>query len=145
MASDPVQHRSPRWRGAAPAAICLGLAACNPEQSALHPAGEEAAGVAALFWWMAGGLAGIWIVVMGTVVFAVLGRRRPQSERFADWFILLGGLAFPTVVLAALLVFGLSLLPAWGEDEPADLRVQVTAEQFWWRIGYEQPDGSVIE
>jgi cytochrome c oxidase subunit 2 len=44
--------------------------------------------------------------------------------------------------LAFLLYFGLSLLPAWTETDSPDLRVHVTAEQFWWRIGYERPDGS---
>jgi cytochrome c oxidase subunit 2 len=129
-------------------AVALGatlLAGCSGMQSALHPASEEASGVASLFWWMAGGAALVWAVVMGAAIYAVLGRNRPRSEWFADRYIILGGVAFPTITLAALLIFGLSLLPAWGEDESADLRVQVTAEQYWWRIGYEQPDGSVIE
>jgi cytochrome c oxidase subunit 2 len=130
--------------GAAIALVPL-LAGCSDSQSALHPAGEEAAGVANLFWWMTGGLVVVWTFVMGTAVYAVLGRNRPRTERFADLFILIGGLAFPTVVLAVLLVFGLSLLPAWGEDEPPDRRVHVSAEQYWWRIGYELPDGSVVE
>ena len=120
-------------------------AACNPTQSALHPAGEEAEGVAELFWLMTGTGAIIWLIVIGITVYAILGRRRPTSERFADRFILIGGVAFPTVVLAALLVVGLSLLPAWTEDEEPDLRVHVAAEQFWWRFGYELPDGTLIE
>jgi len=126
-------------------AACLVLVACNPTQSALHPAGDEAAGVAWLFWLMTGVGAAIWLIVIGITVYAVLGRRRPTTEWFADRFILVGGVAFPTVVLAALLVFGLSLLPSWTEDEAPDVRIHVRAEQFWWRVGYELPDGSVIE
>lgn len=94
---------------------------------------------------MAAGAAVIWLVVMGFAIYAVVGRKRPRTERFADRFTLIGGVAFPTVVLAALLVFGLSLLPAWTEDEAPDLRVHVRAEQYWWRISYEAPDGSRIE
>ena len=127
------------------AGLCLALAACNGSQSALHPAGEEAAGVATLFWLMTGAGAVIWLVVIGITVYAILRRGSPPSERFADRFILIGGVAFPTVVLAALLVVGLSLLPAWTEDEAPDLRVHVTAEQFWWRVAYEGPDGARIE
>jgi cytochrome c oxidase subunit 2 len=130
--------------------ICAGglsaaAAACNPTQSALHPGGEEAAGVANLFWIMTIGGAAVWLIVIGITVYAVLGRRRPQSERFADRFILIGGVAFPTVVLAGLLVVGLALLPAWTEEEAPDLRVHVGAEQFWWRFAYELPDGSRVE
>ena len=143
MASQPTHYRIGRF------ALILGapilLAACNPIQSALHPAGRDAAEVASLFWIMS--LAGflIWAVVIGTVMYAVLGRRRPTTERFADHFILIGGVAFPTVTLAALLIVGLSLLPSWAESDPPDLRVHVTAEQFWWRIAYDAPDGQRIE
>jgi cytochrome c oxidase subunit 2 len=143
MASGRIEGRTHRL-----VAIAIGglmLAGCSSTQSALHPAGEEASAVANLFWWMAGGTVVVWAVVMGAAVYAVLGRNRPKSERFADRFILLGGVIFPTVTLAALLVFGLSLLPAWGGDDAADLRVHVTAEQYWWRIGYERPDGGVVE
>jgi cytochrome c oxidase subunit II len=121
------------------------LAGCNGEQSMLHPAGEDAAAISNLFWAMAIGAAVIWLVVMGTTVYAVLGRKRPTTEKFADRFILIGGVAFPTVTLAALLVFGLALLPDWVREDAPDLRVHVTAEQYWWRIAYERPDGSRVE
>ena len=121
------------------------LAACNGEQSMLHPAGEQAEGLATLFWVMAAAGVVIWCVVMGAAIYAVLGKKRPRSERFADRFIFFGGVAFPTVTLAALLVFGLALLPNWaGGDEP-DMRVHVTGEQFWWRFAYEGPSGERIE
>ena len=129
--------------GAVVAALCLG--ACNPVQSALHPAGTDAAELARLFWVMTAGGALIWLVVMGTAIYAVLGRRKPTTETFADRFILVGGVAFPTVTLAALLVFGLSLLPSWAEGDPADLRVHVTGEQYWWRLAYETAEGGRVE
>ena len=62
---------------------------------------------------MTGAGAVIWLIVMGLAIYAVVGRKRPKTERFADRFVLIGGVAFPSVVLAALLVFGLSLLPSW--------------------------------
>lgn len=123
--------------------ICL--AACNPEQSALHPAGKDAAELANLFWFMTAAGALVWCIVMGAAVYAVLGKRRPRSERFADRFVLLGGVAFPTVGLAALLVFGLALLPNWAEADAPDLRIHVVAEQFWWRLGYEGENGVRID
>lgn len=87
----------------------------------------------------------IWAIVIGATIYAVVGSRRPKSEWFADRFILVGGVAFPTVSLAILLVFGLSLLPNWTEAKSPKLRVHVTAEQFWWRLAYELGDGGTVE
>lgn len=120
------------------------LAGCVSNQSMLHPAGEDAAAIANLFWVMAAGTVVIWLIVMGITVYAVLGKNRPTTERFADRFILLGGVAFPTVTLAALLIFGLALLPDWVRTDRPDLRVHISAEQYWWRVAYEMPDGSLV-
>lgn len=122
----------------------LSLAACNPEQSALHPAGSDAADLADLFWFMTIGGAVVWCILMGAAIYAVVGKKRPRSERFADRFVLVGGVLFPTTGLAALLIFGLALLPDWAEDDAPDLRVHVVAEQFWWRLDYEDIDGTTI-
>jgi cytochrome c oxidase subunit II len=122
----------------------LFLAACNPEQSALHPAGEDAAELANLFWVMTISGAVVWCMIMGASVYAVLGKKRPRSERFADRFVFFGGVAFPTIGLAALLVFGLALLPHWADADTPDLRVHVVAEQYWWRLDYEAADGTRI-
>ncbi len=128
-----------------PAGLSLAVAACSPVQSALHPAGTDAAEQAVLFWFMTGAGALIWLIVMGAAIYAVVGRRKPKSEKFADRFILVGGVAFPVAALALLLVFGLSLLPSWAETEPPDLRVHVRGEQYWWRLSYELADGTRVE
>lgn len=136
--------------GAIPARWSIWLAAflpagCRTEQSALHPASDEAREVATLFWAMTAAGAAIWVAVMGTAVYAVLARRKPVSERFADRFILICGVVLPTVLLAALLVFGLRLLPGWGAAAAPTLRIDVTAEQFWWRLTYHAADGARVE
>lgn len=121
------------------------LTACNPEQSALHPAGKDALELSNLFWFMTFSAAFVWCVIMGAAVYAVLGKKRPRSEKFADRFIFFGGVAFPTVGLAILLVVGLALLPNWAGTDRADLRIHVQAEQYWWRIAYEGADGRRVE
>jgi cytochrome c oxidase subunit 2 len=122
----------------------LAAGGCVSEQSALHPAGTDAADVARLFWIMTVAGAVIWTIVMAITLYAVVGRRRPKSERFADRFILVGGVVFPTVTLAVLLAYGLTLLPAWTQ-EAAGLRINVRAEQFWWRVTYERPGAPPVE
>jgi cytochrome c oxidase subunit 2 len=121
------------------------LAGCSLEQSALHPAGRDAEELTALTWFMFAAAIVVWGIVMGAAVYAVVGKKRPRSEKFADRFILIGGVAFPTVGLAILLVFGLSLLSSWTSADAPDLRVNVRAEQYWWRLGYELPGGFVVE
>lgn len=121
------------------------LAGCQTDQSALHPASDQVRDIATLFWAMTAGGAVIWLVVMGITVYAVLGRNKPVTERFADRFILTCGVIFPTVVLAALLVFGLRLMPGTGAAMEPALRIHVTGEQFWWRVIYETADGGRVE
>jgi cytochrome c oxidase subunit 2 len=118
------------------AAVCG--AGCVSDQSILHPAGTQAQEIARLFWIMTGAGAVIWAVVIGLAVFATLFRGRAPSEAFAERFILLGGMVIPSILLGVLLVIGLRLLPGHAGAAP-DLRVHVTAEQFWWRVAYDQP------
>jgi cytochrome c oxidase subunit 2 len=49
-----------------------------------------------------------------------------------------GGVAFPTLVLAALLGYGLTLLT--DLRAPGDgLRIAVSGERYWWRVRYQMP------
>lgn len=125
--------------------MSLLLGGCGYNQSALHPAGRDAVELSGLTWFMFAGAVVCWCIVMGVTVYAVLGKKRPRTEKFADAFILGGGVAFPTIGLAILLIYGLSLLPNWTSTQEPDLRVNVRAEQYWWRFGYELPDGLVLE
>jgi cytochrome c oxidase subunit 2 len=111
------------------------LAACAGPQSALDPGGVEAARVATLFWVMVAGAALIWVAVIGLAIYVTRvspGARREESGmRLIVW----GGTVFPTLVLAALLTYGLTMLaelraPAEG------LRIAVSGERFWWRVRY---------
>jgi cytochrome c oxidase subunit 2 len=121
------------------------LAGCQTDQSVLHPASQDSAEVARLFWVMAFGGAVIWCLVIGAAIYAVVGRRKPKSEQFADRFILAGGVVFPTLALAGLLFYGLRMLPEWRTSDDPDLRVHIVGEQYWWRIRYELADGRLVE
>lgn len=121
-----------------------GCIAASP-QSALHPAGDDAASILWLFTWMSIGAAIVWVLVMAVGWYCVRGPRRQQAERAAPTLIVGGGVLVPAVVLGGLLVMGLAPLPALLEvpDDP-DLDIEVEGELWWWRIRYRTP-GGVIE
>lgn len=116
----------------------LALTACTGPQSALDPAGASAADVANLFWIMLGGAALIWLLVIGTVVYATRIRRGRHAERAASALLLWGGLVVPTAVLTGLLTWGLALMA--DLRTPGDgLEIAVSGEQWWWRVDYRMP------
>ena len=110
---------------------CSGLRA-----GALAPAGTEAEATAQLLLVMAIGAGVVWIAVVGLALYA-LWQPRPHAAGAGRWLIAIGGLVVPSVVLGALLWRGLVAMPdlrAPGTREGA--RVEVTGEQFWWRVRY---------
>ena len=122
--------------------LCTG---CSGPQSALSPAGLEAERIALLFWWMTAGAGVVWLGVMLLALFASRKRGPGDRSQAANW-IIIGGAATPAVVLAVLLVFGLSMLSDLLAVPPKNtLRVHVTAEQWWWRFRYELPGRAPFE
>ncbi len=95
---------------------------------------------------MAGGALVVWALVIGTAVYAVAVRPGEHRERTANLLILGGGVAFPTVVLAGLLSYGLFLLPGLGPAAEGDgLVIEVSGEQWWWRVRYLPREGEPFE
>lgn len=125
------------------------LGGCSGIQSALDPAGDEAATVARLFWAMAIAGALIWSAVIGTLIYATRERRRVQSEHAAGLLILWGGAIIPALLLGLLLGYALWLMPnirPWSAPgEPAGLRIEVEGEQFWWRVRYHPAEGPPVD
>lgn len=144
--ADSARSVIPRWRLAAAVGAVLALGACDGPQSALVQAGAGAAAIAELFWWMLAGAALIWALVVGLAVYATRVRRRPHNPRLASWLIVGGGVVFPTVVLAALLTYGLLLIPELRAPAAADgVRIAVSGERWWWRVRYDTPEGETVE
>jgi cytochrome c oxidase subunit 2 len=108
-------------------------------QSALHPAGPDAAVIAEITGVLFAGGAAIFVLVMALVAWAVL---KPPAWLARRGAIVAGGIAFPAVVLLALLVYTLVRANALSAGEPA-LRVEVTGHQWWWHVSYLAPDGAV--
>ncbi|MEZ4421957.1 MAG: cytochrome c oxidase subunit II [Gemmatimonadota bacterium] len=139
-----VPRRRRAWVGPVGAAFLA--AACAGPQSTLSPAGTDAEQIAMLWWWMAGGAAFVWCTVVGIAVYAIWIRPAEHDRTHGVRLILVGGVVFPTVVLAALLAYGLSILPRLllpGESD--GLRIEVVGEEWWWRVRYLEPGQEAVE
>ena len=143
----PPRRASLRWGrlGLAACALTVVLGGCGGVQSALDPAGREAHDVAVLFWAMLAGSAVIWLGVVGAAVYATRIRPGPHEQRVGRALILGGGVALPLVVLTGLLVPGLAMIPALRAPAVDPLRIEVSGEQWWWRVAYLRPGMEPVE
>lgn len=125
-------------RCAAMSLCAVAAAACDGPQSALDPAGVGATRLAELTAALTAGAAVIWCAAIGLALYAMYGRRNPGGGRAAGfWLIVGGGVALPVVVLAGTLSYGLALLPPLLPAASENRRViEVTGEQWWWRVRY---------
>jgi cytochrome c oxidase subunit 2 len=120
-----------------------GLSACGGPQSALVPAGRDAAQIADLFTVMTVGTLMVWTAVVAIAVYTIRVRE-PHSQRAANLLIIGGGVAAPTIVLGALIAYGMPLVPTVLTGPPeGSLPIQVTAKQWWWRVQYRTPTGLI--
>jgi cytochrome c oxidase subunit 2 len=100
------------------AAALLALTACRGPQSALVTAGRDAERIDGLFTVMTVGALLIWIAVVAVAVYT-------------------------TVVLGALIAYGMPLLPTLLAIPEDGRSIHVTAKQWWWRVEYQTPAGPV--
>jgi cytochrome c oxidase subunit II len=126
------------------AAACSGLSTWlgGGSQSALFPAGRDAEHIDVLFRIMTAGALLIWLAVVAIAVYSIrVGQS--HSQRAANLLILGGGVAAPTVVLGALIVYGMPLVPSVLSLPEGGLSIRVTAKQWWWRFEYLTPSGPI--
>lgn len=119
------------------------LSGCDNARSTLAPAGTEAQDVAQLFWVMLIGAVIVWMAVVGFALYISRAGHEAREGTAARWLILGGGVITPTVVLGALLIYGLQLMPQLRAPGSADgLHVEVSGEQWWWRVRYVRSGGA---
>ncbi|HTV03446.1 MAG TPA: cytochrome c oxidase subunit II [Luteitalea sp.] len=112
-------------------------------QSALHPAGPQAASIAQLWWFMLAVCVVVYGLVMATLVAAVFRAhavRQAQAERSLTRTVTTAT-ALTTVALFGILVASVRTGRAVGPpDGPVDpLGVEVTGYQWWWDVEYQSP------
>src|SRR5690606_37667996 len=115
--------------------LLVPAAGCRGMQHALDPVSGEAAFISNLSWLLYCGATLIFVTVMALAAYAIFGPRgrNPLAHRN---LIIGGGIVFPAVTLTALMIYafvGAPNLLLRGEPE---LHIEVTGEQFWWRMRY---------
>lgn len=113
-------------------------------QSAFSTFGVEADAVAGLTIWMVAGAVVIAAVVALLFVVAIRAREGAIGHRGGMRLVLWAGAVVPTLILFTLLVSTLPMMRPL-RPAPADLRVAVQGEQFWWRVQYRPGGAAVVE
>ena len=116
-------------------------------QSALHPAGPQAASISHLWWLMFWTCTAVYVVVIAMLLVAVRRRRQgnqaPSSERHLTrsvaaatgvTIVVLFGLLFASVVTGR-------AIGALGAAE--GLVIEITGNQWWWNVEYHNPNPSL--
>ncbi|MEX0653693.1 MAG: cytochrome c oxidase subunit II [Phycisphaeraceae bacterium] len=121
--------------------VLVWLAGCEGErtQSALHPAGEGAQVIAGLWWFMFYLLGAVFVLVMAVAAYAIF---RPRAEGgggkpWGERFIIVCGIALPTVVLLVLLIYALTATMALRKPETA-VTIEVIGHLWWWEVRYPE-------
>lgn len=117
-----------------------GLAGWPPP--VLDPAGPFAGPVTVVSWVLFAMGAAVLVLVLIALGLALFGPRRWRARLGGERLVWTGGLAFPVVVLSALLIYGLSTTRQLDhEPRPGEMRIRVTAEMWWWRVAYLDDQG----
>lgn len=109
-------------------------------QSALAPAGPEAAAIAEITGVLVVAGAGIFVVVLVLAALALVAR---PAWLAGGRTVVVGGIVFPVVVLSALLAYALGKPARLSAAAPADLVVEVIGHQWWWRVHYLDAAGEI--
>jgi cytochrome c oxidase subunit 2 len=108
-------------------------------QSVLAPHGPQAGQIATLAWVLFAFGAVILALVIAAIWLAMRGRPRIREALARERTVTVLGLALPVVTLSSLLGAGVWLTRAQTAHTDDALRIEVTGEQWWWRVVYDGP------
>ena len=112
----------------------------------LDPAGPYAGSITFLTWVLLLVVAAVLLLVLAALWIAFRGNEETRKRLGGTKVIWAGGIILPVIVLTVLLIWGLRLTSSLSERRaaPADLRIQVTGEQWWWRVAYMDAAGRLL-
>ncbi|HEX7061188.1 MAG TPA: c-type cytochrome [Woeseiaceae bacterium] len=154
-----------RLAATAPAAVAgMFAAGCSGVQSALEPAGREAAHIDELFIGVTAFCTLVFVAVFAAAGVALFGGRGLRARLANDRVVIGGGIVFPMVALSVLLGLAVYVMSFGGSagrgtglrlhvDEAmaseaareSGLAIAVSGERWWWRVTYVLPDGRRFE
>ena len=133
-------------RGSLALIASLLCAACATDMSVLKPASPFAERIAHLTWFLIITAAIIYIATMFLVGWAV-SRNRDRDPAAVDLshrpyhFVIWGGAVIPAFVLTGVFVAAMAVTGFFPPPAPKNaLSIQVTGNQWWWKIEYRDPD-----
>jgi len=116
-------------------------------QSALQPAGVQAARIEQLWWLTFWVCAAVFFAVMTALVVAVARGRAARATEIPDSTLTRNvslSVGLSTVALIGLLLASVLTGRAIGSlNQPDGLAIQITGYQWWWSIEYLNPDPSL--
>ncbi len=114
--------------------------------AALDPVGPFAQPLSDLSWLLIAVVFAVLAVVIALTFLALFAGSAVKRIVGKPWVVLVGGLAFPVVVLSGLLAWSLGVTDkVASRAEPTDLRIRVTGEMWWWRVHYLDGDRVLFE
>ena len=123
------------------------LGGCGSDvQSVLAPGGIEASRIAQLAWMLFGFGTLVLAMVMAAAWLAIRGSPRIRRALAREKTVVALGIAFPAAALTLLLGHGVWLMRSHlaTADERDMARIEVTGEQWWWRVTYTGADGIAV-
>ena len=126
----------------------LALAGCREGQPVLFAHSLEAEAIARLAWVLFLGGGAILLLVVAAVWTAIRGPSAMRRYLATPRMVIAGGIAFPAVVLTALLFLNVTLMHSAARapsDKPGIVPITVSGEQWWWRVAYAAPGGAAFE
>ena len=98
----------------------------------LDPAGPYAESVTLLTWALVAMAVIVTAIVVGALYVAIKGPQKWRSKLGGEKAVWIGGIAFPGIVLAVLLIWGLTLTASLTRDITGEeMRVRVTGYMWW--------------
>lgn len=126
--------------------LLLGGCSSSDVQSVMAPRGMQAGQIAELAWLLFGFGTLVLAMVMGTAWLAIRGSSRVRGALAQEKSVIALGIVFPAATLTLLLGYGVWLMrPHLDMTNERNIdRIEVTGEQWWWRVTYSGADGTPI-
>jgi cytochrome c oxidase subunit II len=134
---------------------CLLSAGCSGIQSALDPAGPGAARIGDIWWLMLFIGAAVWAAVMAALLWALVRDRRPPIDRASATIgpdprreRRIARVVGATVGATAAIILLFVVASHWigrelvAQPNAPALRIDVTAQRWWWDVRYRDPTPS---